>query len=121
MDQEFPYSDVFKVGRSTGLTVGHYSHVKSDVNLSLPLNDSDERDAVPRRRLTQEHVIVTEDPRNGEQFSRSGDAGSWVCDCWGTLIGMLLGSSASSVSYFTPIRLIVEDIEERTGMKVELL
>ena len=107
-----------KIGRSTGLTRGLYSHIESDVQITLPRNSSHREGHNPPVRHTQEFMMVGED---GQRFSGSGDSGSWVFNFFGSLTGLIWGSSADNGSYVTPIWLVIKDIEERTGMKVELL
>lgn len=48
-----------------------------------------------------------------------GDSGSWILNEVGQLVGLLWGGT-HSVCYFTPIQMVLDDIEARTGMKVEL-
>ena len=110
----------FKIGRTTALTEGRYSHTDSAVKPPLPLNSSHKKEDKPSRSSC-EHAFVITGGQPGQQFSRGGDAGSWVFDENGFLAGMIWGSSAGNASYVTPIGLIVADIEERTGMRVELI
>ena len=108
-------------GRTTGLTMGRYSHLDSAVSLPLPFNSKHKPGDEAPVRNTYEHLIVIEGGQPGQFFSRSGDSGSWVFDSLGSLAGMIWGSSAAGATYFTPIGLIVADIEKRSGRKVELL
>ena len=101
--------------------MGQYSHLESAVNVKLPLNSNNKARDEASVRISNERVIVHEDAESGYFFSQSGDSGSWVFDRIGSLVGMIWGSSASSATYFTPIGLVVADIEERTRMKVELV
>lgn len=111
----------FKIGRTTGLTQGRISYLDSAVNMSLGLNSSHKEGDEKPRRCSCEHVLVIDGGFPEQHFSRSGDSGSWVFDSLGSLAGMIWGSSASGATYLTPIGLVVADIEERTGMKVELI
>ena len=67
--------------------------------------------------MTSEHTIIGQ--RTARRFSEKGDAGSWILNESGLLVGLLWGGT-QSVSYFTPIQLVIDDIEARTGMKVEV-
>ena len=121
-DFDMQKEDVFfKIGRTTGLTMGRYSHTDTAVSLKLPFNSSHKDGDKAPVRDTHERVIVIEGGQPGQFFSRGGDSGSWVFDGLGSLAGMIWGSSAASATYFTPIGLIIADIEERTEMKVELV
>jgi len=69
-------------------------------------------------RTTREHTIVGRPSAPG-RFNERGDSGSWILSEQGDLAGLLWGGT-SSVCYFTPIQMVIADIEARTGMKVEL-
>lgn len=108
----------FKIGRTTGLTFGKYSAIDSEVNLEVPLNDED-RGGQKRTVTSQGHVLVTTQGVD-KPFTQGGDSGAWICDTFGSLVGLAWGNTASDATYYTPIALIIADIEARTGMKVEL-
>ncbi|QKX54214.1 uncharacterized protein TRUGW13939_01299 [Talaromyces rugulosus] len=57
-----------------------------------------------------------------KNFSEPGDSGAWVVDRLGNhLVGMVLGrNSCLGVSYVTPIREVIEDIENLTNKTVIL-
>lgn len=111
----------FKIGRTTALTVGRYSHLDSAVNMKLPFNSSHTKGNEAPIRFSLEHTFVIDGGIPGQLFSAGGDSGSWVFDRSGSLAGMIWGSSAAKATYVTPIGLIIADIEERTGMSVQLI
>lgn len=104
----------FKTGRSSGLTMGTYSHIQSHIEIPLPPNSDD----WPRKRVTEENVVLSGDPK--VHFNEDGDSGSWLISSLGELVGMIWGAGENGQCYFTPIRLVLEDIERVTGLQVEL-
>jgi hypothetical protein len=112
----YPDNIYFKTGRTTGLTIGTYSHIQSYVEISLPFNSND---AKPPKRVTDEHVIVC--PGENGVFSDDGDSGAWLLDRYGYLSALIWGSNSKDHCYATPISLIMEDIEGFTGGTVEVL
>lgn len=106
-----------KIGRTTGLTVGKYSHIESHVCVSLEPNNLDQTPAI---RDTDEKVIVR-DPSWGSQisFSSPGDSGAWVIDDDGYLAGLIWGMNGIGACYYTPITDVVANIEKQNGFKVE--
>ena len=108
----------FKIGRTTGLTIGKFSAIESETNLDVPLNYED-RGEQKRKLKSQAHVLVASQGVD-RPFTQGGDSGAWVCDTFGSLVGLAWGNSASDATYCTPIGRILADIEARTGMKVEL-
>ena len=119
--ETYPGRTFFKIGRTTALTIGRYSHTESAVRIPLPPNSEDGQGDAPRFRVSSEHVLVVEGGNIGDVFSRGGDSGSWVFDEVGSLAGMVWGCSEGNATYYTPIDFIIADIEERTGKKVELI
>ena len=86
---------VRKFGRTTGLTTGRFSFIKSQVLLSdYPCK-------------TTEHVFCS--PHG--LFSNFGDPGAWVFDEMGDLGGMVVGGHLQQWSFVTPLIRIFEDIE----------
>lgn len=68
--------------------------------------------------MTDEHVIVA--PRGSSQFSELGDSGAWIITSIGEVTGMIWGAGPRGQCYFTPIGLIIKDIEKATGKEVIL-
>lgn len=122
---------IFKVGRTTGLTIGRCNGIDSNVRMELPPNSDRKKTDRKQYRVTQEHCIISEKAGSElaynaiYQFSAGGDSGSWLFDEIGTLVGLLWGSFESvtdtNCSYFTPIELIITDIEAATGKEARLL
>ena len=112
IDSEYTFfsEDVlFKQGCRTGLTVGRYH----GINPTVVVGRADRT-----TRQTHEHVIVS--PASSPlSFSMDGDAGSWILSKFGDLVGLLWGGTKDQ-AFFTPIGMVVDDIEARTGCKVEL-
>ncbi|KAL9027059.1 MAG: hypothetical protein Q9196_004360 [Gyalolechia fulgens] len=147
INQNTDYMDglFFKIGRSTGLTFGIYNGIQTDVKMPLPVNHQTEstrqerqkRDAgslkyltakereakyaEPFYQYTQEHTIVSRRADEGRVFSKAGDSGSWVFDEQAMLVGMIFGDNGQGATFFTPIALILADIELMTGCTVELM
>lgn len=109
-------SAVYKMGRTSGMTFGKYSHIESHVEMELWVNDENKK---PLKRITSEYVFVPL-KRDGEEFSREGDSGSWVVDKSGKLAGLIWGSNALQGSYVTSIADVIVDIEKQTKMEVSL-
>lgn len=96
--------------------MGLYNHIQSHVEHDLFPNDNP---FAPKKRVTDEHVIVA--PRgSSELFSQVGDSGAWLITSTGEVTGMIWGAGRRGQCYFTPIWLIIEDIEKATGMEVVL-
>ncbi|KAJ6185129.1 hypothetical protein N7519_006430 [Penicillium mononematosum] len=69
-------------------------------------------DGKSTKRTTYEHSIH---PAHTPEFSHEGDSGSLVFTASHVVIGMLFaGGLSHSMSYFTPIEVLVEDIKEVT-------
>jgi hypothetical protein len=99
---------VAMVSKNSGTRVGRYSRIKAVVML----DDSPEP--------TSEHVIMSLDGRS--MFSVKGDSGSWIINCSGKVIGMLIGGNEKTgCTYFTPIDLLVDSVEKTTGKKLRWL
>ena len=99
----------YKTGSRTGLTAGRYNAIEPTVVVTLPSGTV---------RTTSEHTFVGRATAPG-RFNERGDSGSWILDQMGYVVGLLWGGT-HSVCYFTPIGLVLADIETRTGMRVEL-
>lgn len=99
----------FKKGARTGLTDGVYNLIEPVVKIEIPGG---------KTRTTSEHCIIGRASAPGP-FSKNGDSGSWIMDEECRLVGLLWGGS-NSVAYFTPIGLVLADIEARIGWRVEL-
>lgn len=95
--------------------MGLYSYIESHVELDLFPNDDP---LAPKKRVTDELVIVARD--SVELFSELGDAGAWIVTSTGEVTGMIWGAGRRGQCYFTPIGLVIEDIEKATGMEVVL-
>lgn len=112
----------FKTGRTSGLTCGGFSHIKSYVRTELPVNSQNE---TPRQRNTLEYVFVSSyrawGSRKMETFSQEGDAGAWLLDPFGALAGLIWGTSGAGSCYVTPIRELMTDIgKHMKGVQVSL-
>lgn len=115
-------SRYFKIGRTTGLTVGQYNIIDTSVKLDLPPN-SDHPKGAPGT-ITQEHTIIHEKRDFGGCFTQGGDSGSWLIDAGGRLAGLIFGGQGPPqlFTYFTPIEIVLNDIKKKTGcLRVELI
>lgn len=115
VDWEMTTKKFCKIGRTTGITLGHYSHIEAHVELKLPLNSEIERGSL---RITSEHVVVSSE--NDKLFSGDGDSGAWLLSEGGYVVGLIWGAGPRGQTYFTPISPVIKDIEEATGLTVGL-
>ncbi|EPS42202.1 hypothetical protein H072_3876 [Dactylellina haptotyla CBS 200.50] len=109
-----PGEEVVKCGRRTGRTFGVINGVKEGVNLQ------------ENGRSTKEWQIIDVD---GDEFSNSGDSGSLILNKKFEAVGILTGLCSYSMvngldnkpymchcqTFFTPIRMILDDIKRLTG------
>lgn len=99
------------MGRTSGITCGDFSHIKSYVRTEMPANSQDE---LPPPRNTLEHVFVSSQRawnyREMRHFSQEGDAGAWLLDFEGALAGLIWGNSGVGACYVTPISELMTDI-----------
>ena len=99
---------VRKFGRTTGITEGCINPVDSFVRFK----------GTPFEMVCKEKMICG---IAGKSFTSAGDSGAWVVDELGGLIGMVWGGFARDEgTFFTPIKLIIEDITKQTGYSVRL-
>ncbi|KAL8655029.1 MAG: hypothetical protein Q9210_001152 [Variospora velana] len=134
-----PLLEYFKIGRTTALTTGVYNGIDLNVRVELPVNHNTEqrrqeraqRDAAalkgmtkadrekayaaPFKVQTEEHCLVAASKVRERAFGRPGDSGSWVFSDAGQLVGMIWGQNEKGATVFTPIDLIMKDIEFMTG------
>lgn len=97
---------VVKFGKSTGITVGVVSGIKTDSR--LPDSPAE----------TCEYTVVG---IGGRKFANRGDSGAFVVQADGALVGMILGGCPDSkVTFVTPIDAVFEDIKAQTGWEVLL-
>ena len=100
-----------KCGISTGLTVGHANNF-----LSYVQNYDDNGDTY----TFKEWAIYPYDDKSGP-FSKQGDSGSAIVDCFGHLEGLLIGgdgiTESSNITYATPISFILDSLKDN-GYKV---
>ena len=107
--------DVFKVGRTTGLTVGKVHPVRSTSSIERLSNSKYNK---PRRTTFEHQVIKANYPLS---FNAPGDSGSWILNEVGYLVGFLWGGNDGDFScYFTPIKEVIEDIEGKTKRDVKM-
>ena len=88
-------TEVFKYGRTTGLTKGHLNGVKCNVRMKGYGNP-----------VTSEwHVCGRQQP-----FSLDGDSGSWVITADGKLVGYILGGcSKLNISYVSSFDVVLDN------------
>ncbi|KAK6502622.1 hypothetical protein TWF506_003202 [Arthrobotrys conoides] len=97
--------EVFKFGGTTGATFGVVNGVKDSVNLRENL------------RETREWCVLG---RNGRTFSDAGDSGSLVFNQQFQVIGIITAGCDYSgrLTYITPIKLVLLDIQQSTGLRL---
>ncbi|HEY3840752.1 MAG TPA: hypothetical protein VGL72_29470 [Bryobacteraceae bacterium] len=85
---------VYKVGRTTGRTVGKVVMINHPVSVTTPPPPSSGNNAIT--------IIATANNCNGElKFSDSGDSGSAIVNAQGKLIALLFGGDSSQVPKLT--------------------
>ena len=107
--------EVFKVARTTGLTVGTIDRLASYVKV---IRQSNDKQKAPIRTTLELFAV-----RGGynRPFNKAGDSGAWILDQYANLAGLLWGGcEKSNHGYFTPIQLVFDDIEKHTRAKVEI-
>ncbi|KAJ9208251.1 hypothetical protein DTO021D3_1049 [Paecilomyces variotii] len=98
---------LFKAGRTTGYSVGEYNGLHSAVIARKFVNGKWET------HKTLEHSVCG---RHGDWFSQEGDSGALIFDNRGDVVGMLFGGNMlRSISYFTHIVDLFNDIKKMTG------
>ena len=105
---------VFKVGRTTGGTCGHYTAING-TEFKAPVSGEI---GVWREIKSQDHTIVF----GYLDFAKPGDSGAFILDDSGNMMGLLLGgSTAFKTMNFLAVNDLFEDIKSRTGaIKVRL-
>ena len=99
---------VQKVGRITGHTLGQI-----DGYASVSLNDV---------RETYEMKAVKKPGAGGSSFVAHGDSGAWILDMSGNVLGMIIGGDTTGcTAFYTPIDMMLHDMEKRTGLGLEVM
>ena len=118
---------LFKIGRTTGLTVGKlnatygYLHSKycgvwPEVSEDI-MHDFGPEVVLDQPTVAKVNVTVSAFAR-GQAFCKRGDSGSVVFNGEGRMVGLLVaGTEAFEVGFFTPQRELLEDIKAMTGAK----
>lgn len=123
MEESLP---VFKIGRSTGTTVGRVHGHKMDVRTEYSTDES----SSPVVVYSCEVVVFTCNSQAPGTFSAPGDSGAGVYDGHGRVVGVLwggwpakrvVGGQLDSIHCITPIEIIEEDIRRRMDGDLELL
>ncbi|KAF4955948.1 hypothetical protein FGADI_4121 [Fusarium gaditjirri] len=107
-------NNVWKVGTTTKLTAGKFSHFKNDVKLA-------EETHMPQT-VSNEYCFVYTNKPNDPPFSGHGDSGAAVFDDKGCIVGLLFRGQVPSktaqggtgVTYVTPIEDVFADIKKLT-------
>lgn len=100
---------LFKIGRTTTLTQGKYSGLRSVIQPSGEVNHIPE----PKSHKTTENVIMG---LHGKPFAERGDSGAAIFDLAGCFAGLLFGGNdQTGATYFTPWPTLVADIKKITG------
>jgi hypothetical protein len=111
---------VYKVGATTRLTIGKFSHVKSDVKISHDKH-------MPGPRMSEEFAFISSamSKEGDARFASHGDSGSVVWDKEGQAVGLLFrGQTPQQVNkgvlaYVTPLEDVIADIKDRSGGKIK--
>ncbi|KAK2766148.1 hypothetical protein FQN54_007664 [Arachnomyces sp. PD_36] len=107
-----PDMDLFKMGRSTKFTVGKLNGVRKTTLNTWTLDASGTLVETP----SHAYVAVPTTLYNGI-FGSKGDAGSFVLDSNGRLVGLFLGGATDGTGYFTSAEDLITDIKRVTGAK----
>ncbi|KAJ9266640.1 hypothetical protein DTO195F2_1163 [Paecilomyces variotii] len=98
---------LFKAGRTTGYSVGEYNGLHSAVLAMKFVNGEWEK------HTTLEHSMCG---RHGNWFSQEGDSGALIFNDERAVVGMVFGGNKlRSISYFTHIVDLFNDIKKMTG------
>ncbi|KAK3350196.1 hypothetical protein B0T25DRAFT_550012 [Lasiosphaeria hispida] len=110
---------LFKLGTSTGVTVGLFSHVKSMVKFAGDRHvEAHMGPQNPRcRYLSDEFMYIGHPDVRKHWFAKKGDSGSVVFDTEGRAVGLLFRGQmvqqvVDSHAYITPIEDVFEDIKD---------
>lgn len=96
---------IYKIGRTTGSTVGHINGVKANVKFFPDLPTTTEYTALPNGG-------------NVLSFGATGDSGSWVINGEGKLIGFIIGTGDDRLTYISSMEFTLDRIEVKTGIKL---
>ncbi|KAF5702036.1 hypothetical protein FMUND_13654 [Fusarium mundagurra] len=114
-------SNVWKLGTTSKLTAGKFSHFKNDVKLT-------EESHMPQTVSNEYCFVYTNRPKD-PAFSGPGDSGAVVFDDKGCIVGLLFrgqvpnkaGAGGTGVTFVTPIEDVFSDIKKFTkGTKFEI-
>ncbi|KAK6524168.1 hypothetical protein TWF694_005828 [Orbilia ellipsospora] len=99
--------EAFKLGRKTGGTFGVISGVQDGVRLKEHDRDS------------REWCIIS---KSKTPFILNGDSGSLVLNQALQVVGIVTsGCDIRNCTYFTPIKLVLQDIKDRTGLDLQFI
>ncbi|KAK5047258.1 hypothetical protein LTR84_006780 [Exophiala bonariae] len=104
---------VWKKGRTTGITSGKISHLRTDIALPNSLG----------QKIIFTGWEITPDPdQTGQRgsFVRGRDSGAWVVDMDGSWRGMVFAELTSGSGVMEDVEVIVQDVERMTGCTLEL-
>ncbi|KAK5061587.1 hypothetical protein LTR84_008131 [Exophiala bonariae] len=111
---------VFKRGRTTGVTTGIISHLKTDIVLS---NSQGQKIIFTGWEITPEPRPQPARPQpagRDQSFVQASDSGAWVLDMDGNWRGMVFARLSSGSGVMEDVEVIKQDIERMTGCNVEL-
>ena len=98
-------TEVHKVGRITGFTDGITDGLTT-ANL--------DKGAPSSLEMTASNLNTG--------FSLPGDSGAWILNEQGQVLGMIIaGIGNGLITYYTPIILMLDDMENHTGLKLEVM
>lgn len=101
--------EVFKWGRTTGITEGRISEDKATVTMSHLVEGKGTYENPHNREEVREFFVST---RKGQPFCDTGDSGSFVFDGEGYLVGLLYGAQGD-FSLVTDIRVVFASNREK--------
>ncbi|KAI0468838.1 hypothetical protein F4859DRAFT_489068 [Xylaria cf. heliscus] len=104
-----PGMNVFKWGRTTGVTSGEVKIVKSMMNIA---DVETWKGSIYNPGKCGEVAELVVGPRRGVPFCESGDSGSLVVDEQGRVVGLLWARASDDV-IVTDIRVVFESIREK--------
>ena len=99
-----------KTGKCTRTRFGYLNEIRSCTARYLSRTDT--------RAIESEHVCII--PLRPDRFAAPGDSGSVAFDLGGQVVGMITNLGAGGLVYADPIEWILDAVEEKLGITVQV-
>lgn len=122
--EEWVGKEAFKIGRTTGLTKGKVVEFRAWFAAHEERKEDTKEIPVKGRIIFANQIgIENFNPSSKYEFSNKGDSGSVVYDSEGNVFALLHAEATSSkfLSLASPIKTVVQWIEEKLEKKIELI